>query len=109
MMIVDYKIVCPLGSKMLPDGRLCGDRAGFVCWRSGCLTLPHWLRDQVRYAAINSAVRRTTRVLACSRHVQGVLDDNGIESEHVPPPVAAPASSLYGGPPRTQSLSTAAA
>ena len=28
MMVLDYKVVCPLGSKLLPDARICEQRAG---------------------------------------------------------------------------------
>lgn len=98
MMIVDYKIVCPLGSKMLPNGALCEHRAGIVCWRVGCLSLPHWLRDQVRYACIGPAVGRATRVLACSEYVQRVLAANDIESEHLRLPVATPGSEFARKP-----------
>ena len=98
LLVVDYKIVCPLGSKLLPDGRICEQRAGLVCWRSGCLSLPHWLRDEMRYAAIRPAVRRATSVLACSRHVQQVLGANGIESEHITLPVAPPSDGFVRRP-----------
>ena len=31
-------------------GDLCTVDAGAVCWRGGCVSLPHWLRDRPRYA-----------------------------------------------------------
>ena len=86
----DYKIVCPLGSKLLPGGQICTDGAGLRCWRSGCVTLPHLLRDEVRYAAIRAALGRVRRVLACSHHVQHELAANGISSEVLALPVKSP-------------------
>jgi hypothetical protein len=40
--LTDYKSVCPLGTKLLPDGRICSDKAGAVCLRRSCVSLPHW-------------------------------------------------------------------
>ena len=96
--VVDFKIVCPLGSKLLPDGTICTAPAGMRCWRSGCLTLPHWLRDEVRYAAIRAALGRVRTMLACSRHMQQELRANGIESDVLRLPVAAPGPSFARDP-----------
>ena len=72
MMVLDYKVVCPLGSKLLPDGQRCQVQAGVVCWRGGCLTLPHWLRDQARYALIRAGLRAAgLAIVAGSRWMQG--------------------------------------
>jgi glycosyltransferase involved in cell wall biosynthesis len=90
LLVSDYKCVCPLGSKLLGDGTLCRVPAGWVCYRGGCLRLPHWLRDQVRYAFIRSELRHVGRVVACSRWVQRELASGGIDSEVVLWPVPAP-------------------
>jgi glycosyltransferase involved in cell wall biosynthesis len=37
------RAICPTGFKLLPDGATCGERAGLVCYRSGCLPLRDWL------------------------------------------------------------------
>jgi glycosyltransferase involved in cell wall biosynthesis len=84
--VTDYKCICPLGSKLQPDGTMCAARMGSVCGRARCLSRPHQLRDKLRYALIRPAVRRATRVLACSAWVAKQLADNGIASEHVPMP-----------------------
>ena len=88
----DYKCVCPIGSKLLPDGSLCTVEAGWVCCRSGCVSLPHWLRDQLRYRHIHSAIRQVRRVVACSHWVQRELAANGIAADVIlwPAPSAAP-------------------
>lgn len=88
--LTDYKSICPVGTKLLPDGRICSDKAGAVCRRRSCVSLPHWLRDQPRYALIDFAIRRVHRVLTCSRWMQGVLRSNGVIAEHLPLPVAEP-------------------
>jgi glycosyltransferase involved in cell wall biosynthesis len=86
----DYKLICPIGSKLRPDRSLCHATAGWVCHQSGCLGLAHWLRDQPRYALIRLALRRVDRVLACSRWLQRELAEAHIESELLYLPVPVP-------------------
>ncbi|MEP7365844.1 MAG: glycosyltransferase family 4 protein [Acidobacteriota bacterium] len=90
LLVSDYKIICPVGSKLLPDGSLCRRPAGWVCHQAGCVSIPHWLRDQPRYAFIRSAVKRVDRVLGCSRWVNAELANAGIHSELMYLPVPAP-------------------
>jgi glycosyltransferase involved in cell wall biosynthesis len=90
LLVSDYKAICPIGSKLLPDGSLCHSPAGWVCHRSGCLSFPHWLRDQPRYALIRSAIQRVDRVLACSQWVKKRLAEANIESEVLYLPTSAP-------------------
>jgi glycosyltransferase involved in cell wall biosynthesis len=85
--VTDYKGICPVASKLLPDDRLCRDPPGLVCWQSGCLTAPHWVRDQARYALIRWGRKQTRRVLACSRWVRDELARHGVDAEHLPLPV----------------------
>lgn len=86
----DYKPVCPTGWKLLPDGSRCTDPAGLVCWRNGCTSLPHWLRDRPRYALLRNGLRHVDRVLACGQSVQRQLGVKGIESQVLHPPVPSP-------------------
>ena len=89
--VMDYKCICPLGSKLLPDGRRCTERAGLTCWRHGCVGPAHWLRDVPRYALARSGIRQVTRVLALSRWVQAELGRNGMDAEYLSLPVPGPA------------------
>lgn len=88
--VSDYKLVCPLGSKLLPDGSLCSQQAGWTCYREGCLSLAHWLRDQPRYALVRRAVGRMKRVIACSAYVQEQIAELGINARAILAPVIAP-------------------
>jgi glycosyltransferase involved in cell wall biosynthesis len=94
----DYKVVCPTGCKLLPDGQRCQVHAGVVCWRGGCLTLPHWLRDQARYALIRAGLRSADRIVAGSRWMRDELARNGVQAEHVPLPIPAPGPSFRRRP-----------
>ena len=90
LLVSDYKCVCPIGTKLLPDSSICTVRAGWVCHRSGCVNLAHWLRDQPRYALIQSAVTGAARVIACSECVRSELRRSGIDSECIYLPVSQP-------------------
>ena len=98
LLVTDYKCVCPIGSKLLPDGSVCGENAGLVCWRNGCVNALHWLRDQPRYALIRSALRRVARVVACSAWVRDELARNGIDSEVVTLPLSRQGGSFHRRP-----------
>jgi glycosyltransferase involved in cell wall biosynthesis len=38
-----YRVICPTGTRLLPDGRLCVKRPGRVCHSNGCLSSKGWL------------------------------------------------------------------
>lgn len=92
--MMDYKAVCPLGSKLLPDATICHQPVGLVCWQKGCLSLPHWLRDRPRYALIRSALANAGTIVCPSTWMQEEFRRNGIESDWIPLPVATPAKDL---------------
>lgn len=94
----DYKCVCPMGTKLWPDGSICTARAGWVCHQAGCVNLPHWIRDQPRYALIRSAVGRAARVVACSEWVRRELERAEIDSECVYLPVPQPGPDYVRSP-----------
>lgn len=96
--MMDYKAICPIGSKLLPDVTICDQPAGLVCWRAGCVSLPQWLRDQPRYALIRSALLKAHRIVCPSAWMQQVLRKNGVESECVPLPVSVPSVEFARAP-----------
>jgi glycosyltransferase involved in cell wall biosynthesis len=96
--VLDYKCICPLGSKMLPDGSRCTEPAGTICWRMGCVSLPHWIRDQPRYALLRRGLRHVDRILSCSRWMQRELAINGVKSERLGLPVRAPSPGFRRAP-----------
>lgn len=89
--VSDFKCVCPVGSKLLPDGSICEARAGWICHRAGCVSLPHWLRDQPRYALMRSGLTTIRKIVSCSEWVKRELMLAGIDSECVDLPVPPPA------------------
>lgn len=88
--VSDYKCICPVGSKLRPNGSLCTTPAGWVCHEAGCVSLPHWIRDLARYDLLRSGVARAARVVSCSDWVCRELMLGGIESERIHLPVPQP-------------------
>ena len=83
-----YKPVCPTGLKLWPNGQLCTEPAGLVCWRrSGCLSLPHWLRDQVRYRRIRLELDRVAAIVTCSDWMKRELSRAGVDARYLALPV----------------------
>jgi glycosyltransferase involved in cell wall biosynthesis len=96
--MMDYKAVCPLGTKLLPDGTICGRPAGAVCRQEGCVNGLHWLRDQPRYALIRSGLRRARQIVCPSTWMREELSRNGFESECIPLPVNSPSAGYQRQP-----------
>ena len=94
----DYKPICPISTKLLPDGSICTVPAGAVCWRGGCVGLAHWLRDRPRYALLHAGLARVGRVLACSSWLRRALAAEGIEAEALPLPTPAPSPGFARAP-----------
>jgi glycosyltransferase involved in cell wall biosynthesis len=88
--IAYYKPICPNGLKLLPNGARCTVDQGAVCWRGGCLSLPHWLRDLPRYARIRQEVRAAATVVTCSEWLHGQLAASGVHSTWSSWPVEPP-------------------
>lgn len=82
----DYKPICPTGTKLLPNGRLCTTPAGPVC-RDACLGNLHWLRDQVRYAFIRKCLPLAAATHVCSETMATILRAHGTHPTVLPIPV----------------------
>ena len=89
VMVLYSKPICPTALKMFPDGSLCTEPAGSICWRSGCVGLPEWVRDRPRYALLRAGLAGADRILACSLWMVEQLAANGIAAEPIALPVPA--------------------
>lgn len=58
--LVNYQTICPLNTKLLPDGTRCEVRAGRACYRNRCVSL--------------AGLARTTVQLGLWRRWQGIFD-----------------------------------
>jgi glycosyltransferase involved in cell wall biosynthesis len=71
------RAICPVGSRLLPDGRLCPFRPGIACLRTGCLPLHDWLPLKAQLAADRALAPRFSRVVAISQAVASRLAEFG--------------------------------
>lgn len=78
-----YRTNCPIGSRVLPDGRECRESAGYVCAQNGCVPLVAWplLMMQLRLWRYWRGVFDV--VVANSRAVAGWLEVSGISPVEV--------------------------
>lgn len=75
---VTYKAVCPLGTKMLPDGSRCTVRPGAACRTSGCLTWQSWLFMMVQRKLFRGRRHAFNAVIANSEAVRERLAEDGV-------------------------------
>jgi glycosyltransferase involved in cell wall biosynthesis len=88
LILSDYKCICPMGHRILPDGSVCNQKVGLACYRSDCLSLPHWFRDQPRYALIRRVLKQAARVISVGSAMQSMLQQQGVSS--IPLPLFSP-------------------
>jgi glycosyltransferase involved in cell wall biosynthesis len=102
-----YKAVCPRGTKLLPDGTACRDRAGTACLRNGCLTVQSWVPLMLQRALWNRWRGVFDRVVALSTVMRERLEaegvapvrvvHNGVPERAARPPLAGPPLAAYAG------------
>jgi glycosyltransferase involved in cell wall biosynthesis len=78
-----YKAICPLGTKVLPDGSSCEFTAGADCWRSGCLTAQSWLPLMLQRQLWLRWRSVFDRVVALSHGMKTKLEAEGISPVEV--------------------------
>lgn len=83
LMVSDYKCVCPLGHRLLPDNSVCHHPVGIACMRNRCLSLPHWMRDHLRYRRIGQVVQRASAIVSTSDSLRDSLAEQGIASHRI--------------------------
>ena len=82
--ISDYKPICPVSTRLLPDRSLCNEDEGLACLRNGCVGPAHWLRDQPRYRLIRRALRNADQIITCSEWMKDELAVRGVHADCVP-------------------------
>ena len=99
--VVNYDLICPLNTKLLPDGAPCDQPAGFACYRSGCLSLAGLARAAAQQAMWRRWADAFDVIVANSHRVREQLTLAGIPVAHTiwnGVPVCAPRPPL-GDPP----------
>ncbi len=89
-----YKAICPVGTKVLPDGRGCRESAGQACLRHRCVTFQSWVLHLTQMSLFRRWCGAIDRTVAISRSVSDRLESAGL----------GPARVIYNGiaerPPR---------
>jgi glycosyltransferase involved in cell wall biosynthesis len=105
--VVWYRPICPLGTKMLPDGTACQVPAGAVCYRNHCLPLRDWLplmlqmklwrrwRDAFNLIVANSEAVRRRLIAEGIEPVEVVW--NGVPIQPSRPPLSSPPTVAFAG------------
>ena len=102
-----YRAVCPLGTKMFPDGQTCHVSLGTVCYHTHCLPLRDWVPLMVQMHLWRQWRHAFNRVVAVSTVVQRRLIAegiapvdvirNGIPLQLSRPPLASPPTAAFAG------------
>jgi glycosyltransferase involved in cell wall biosynthesis len=102
-----YRTVCPIGSRVLPDGRGCGEPAGYVCYQNGCVPLVAWpfLMAQLRlwhyWRGVFDVVVANSRAVAGWLEVSGITPVeviyNGLVAREQRPPLKEPPTIAFSG------------
>ena len=99
--VVWYRPICPLGTKLLPDGSLCCSPPGAVCYRTGCLPLHDWVPLMLQMKLWRRWRNVFNLIVANSEPVKRRLLAEGIEAVKVVPNGVPPRqlrTPLSGGP-----------
>lgn len=80
-----YRAICPLGTKLRPDGSVCRQPPGSICHRAGCLPLRDWAPLMVQMGLWRRWREVFDVVVANSQALAGRLEEEGIEPVQVIP------------------------
>jgi glycosyltransferase involved in cell wall biosynthesis len=102
-----YRAVCPLGTKLLPDGSRCRVPAGAACLRNGCLPVHDWGLLMMQMGLLRRWRRAFRGIVANSGAVRARLEEagigpaeviwNGVPVGPMRPPLAGPPTVAFAG------------
>jgi glycosyltransferase involved in cell wall biosynthesis len=81
--VVNYHLICPIDTKLLPDGRSCAVRAGTICRREGCIPLAGVARLAVQRGLWERWFDAFDRVVTNSDWVRRRLELEGLAVHRV--------------------------
>ncbi len=103
-----YKAICPIGTRILPDGNPCSFAPGKVCLQQGCLTPQTWIfmmaqqqlwqRWQSAFdciVALSHGMKRTLELAGVSRPIRVIY--NGVPMREARPALQSPPTVGYAG------------
>ncbi len=103
----NHQTICPIDTKVLPDGTPCTYRAGVACFRQGCVSVAGLVRTQLqlptwrRHRQVFQRIVANSHALADTLRADGVPVDmviwNGTQPAAVRPPLGGPPTVAYAG------------
>jgi len=78
-----YRSICPLGTKLLPDGSECRSHWGRVCLTGGCLPRRDWVPLQAQMRLFRRWSTNLDLIVADSEHVRARLEADGVHASVV--------------------------
>jgi len=102
-----YKAICPMGTKLLPDGSPCKYKAGKACLDHGCLTPQSWVvfmvqrRLWLRYRHTFNTVVALSHAMKVNLEAEGITSvkvvHNGVPERELRPPLSEPPTVVFAG------------
>jgi glycosyltransferase involved in cell wall biosynthesis len=102
-----YQMICPISTKLLPDGSTCRLSMGLACYRSGCISISGLARIEVQLSALRRWFSVFGRIVANSGWVAERLRADGVKVDEViwngtvrraaRPPLTGPPLVAYAG------------
>jgi glycosyltransferase involved in cell wall biosynthesis len=77
--VVWHRPMCPLGTKLLPDGNECRNRWGGACYQHGCLPLRDWLPLMLQKAMFARWKGAVDLYVANSHAMKAALIEHGFD------------------------------
>jgi glycosyltransferase involved in cell wall biosynthesis len=77
--VVWHRPICPLGTKVLPDGSECRDRWGGACYRHGCLPMRDWLPLMLQMTMLERWKSSVNLYVANSHAMKAALIEHGFD------------------------------
>lgn len=81
--VVWYRPICPVGTKLLPNGDPCRVSPGVSCYQNGCLPLKDWIPLMIQMNLWRKWRGTFARIVANSEATRAVLVAEGIEPVEV--------------------------
>lgn len=79
----NHQTICPINTRVLPDGRICGHRAGAVCYREGCVSALGLARTVVQLGWWRRHAGAFRLIVANSHALARTLQANGVAARTV--------------------------
>ena len=78
-----YKSICPIGTKLLPEGRDCPYQPGAVCLKQGCVTPQTWVFRMLQRQLFLRSKGVFHAVVALNHKMKSTLEEAGMSSVQV--------------------------